>query len=311
MIHIVESEEMKPILRALTISLLLATAAQATSTAKELIATMTSGSAAWDVRCEAEDALKNLPPRDVLQALLPHIKGMPSPIIWNSGGRDFDKRAPVEWQVFYAVSRSWNKSVKALPQDSGGALLLSLLRRAETTEARRRILMDLTHRWVPEAEAPVAVLMKAPDGDLTVRTTAALALILHGEADYHNLLVQYAQEGDFSTRKRWFDLLSDPRHKKHTGIDPQIVQIGFDLILEDRKVSPNYIHGAYFLAIKTGHYIGEEFKPDRHKPQYQGKQGGLTESFFADTVINAMGWWKDNRNEVEKRLPTRQTQRTR
>jgi len=68
-------------------------------------------------------------------------------------------------------------------------------------------------------------------------------------------------------------------------------------------MSPGYIHGAYFLAIKTGDYVGQEFKPDQKAKRYQGEYG-LTDSFFADTVANALSWWAKNRNGIEKELPT-------
>ena len=290
---------------AITISLLTAAMAFAAPTAEELVAKMTDKTEGWDVRCAAEDFLVTLAPQKVLPLLLPHIgKGMPSPWIWSSAGRDFDKKAPVEWQIFYAVAQSWNRQVDSLPRDSGGTILLKLLDEAKVANAQSRILMDLTHRWVPEAEAPVAALLKAPKEAFAVRTTAALALILHGAEDYHGLLLGYAQTGTFTERKRWFDLLSDPRHKKRTGVDSRVVQMGFSLILEDRKLSPDYVHGAYFLATKTGDYVGQEFKPDQEESRYQGEHG-LTDSFFADTVRNAIAWWTQNKTRIEKELPTK------
>ncbi|MDP3260438.1 MAG: hypothetical protein Q8M34_07625 [Thermodesulfovibrionales bacterium] len=299
-------------LSAIIIGLLTAVSALAAETASDVVARMTDKTASWEVRCAAEDSLINMHPQDVLAVLLPHIgKGMPSSTgIWNSGGREMDKRAPVEWHIFYAVTRSWNHQVGSLPKDSVGTFLLMLLKRSPTANARSRILTEVTHRWVPEAESPVAAILKAPDENLDVRTTAALVLILHGAGDYHDLLLEYAKTGCFADQKRWFDLLSDPRNKKRTGADPRVVQMGFNLILTDRKLSPNYIHGAYFLAIKTGDYVGREFQPDQNKPEYQG-ENGLAESFFADTVKNAIEWWAANKTRIEKELPTRQIQRTR
>jgi hypothetical protein len=285
------------------IILLTASLPSGSCTAVELIATMTDKSASWDARCAAEDSLDSLPPPTVLQGLLPHISmGMPDGVIWNGGGRVLDSGAPVEWQVFYAVLRSWDKAVNAMPRDTAGTLLLSLLRQSETTAARTRILQDLTHRWVRDAETPAAELMKSPGEDLTLRTTAAAALIQNGEKDYHDLFVEYAKRGNFAERQRWFTVLSDPRHRWRKGMDPEVVEIGFNLILENRRNSPNYVHGSYFLAIQTGDYIREEFRPDQRDPQYQGKHG-LTDQFFADTVTNAIRWWTQNRVEIEKLNP--------
>jgi hypothetical protein len=82
--------------------------------------------------------------------------------------RDHDRRAPVEWQVFYAVARSWNCQVESLPRDKGGNLLLELLGSAKTAGERCRVLTELTARWVPDAEGPVAALLKAPDAEVAV-----------------------------------------------------------------------------------------------------------------------------------------------
>lgn len=288
----------------IVIILLAGTGSHAAPSAEDLVATMTDKAAAWDARCEAEDSLTNLPPRTVLPLLLPHGgTGMPSPAIWNSAGRDFDKRAPVEWQVFYAVARSWNRQVDSLPRDSGGTVLLALLEEARQASERSLVLMALMHRWVPDAEEPVAALLRTPQESLMVRASAALALILHGQANYHDLFLGYAQSGGFADRKRWFDLLSDPRHKRKTGVDPKVVRMGFSLIEEERRASPGYVHGAYFLAIKTGDYVGRDFQPDQKAERYQGEHG-LTDSFFADTVSNALSWWEENQDDIGNELST-------
>lgn len=302
-----EAKEMKPIAIISLILLIGITAALAADTVNAVVAQMTNEAASWEERCAAEDSLTKMPPQEVLPVLLPHIqKGMPSLAgIWNSAGREFDRHAPIEWQIYYAVSRSWDHQVDTLPRDGGGVLLLELLNKtpAAAANARRKLLTDLTHRWVPSAESTVAGVFKNPDEKLDVRTTAALALILHGTEGYHELLLVYAAASNHADRKRWYDLLSDPRHKKQTGIDPRVVQMGFNLILTEQESSPNYVHGAYFLVIRTGDYIDVEFKPDQKRPEYQGKHG-LTESFFQDTVKNAIAWLTVNKTRIEKELLT-------
>ena len=270
------------------------------ATVENYVATMIDKTATWEARCAAEDSLTNFPPNEVLSVLLPHVgKGIPSPMVWNSEGRERDKRAPPEWQIFFAIARSWDRQVGALPLDLRGRILLSLLENADAAKARIQIIRDLTKRWVPEAEAPVAAILTTKDEVLGVRTTAALALIIHGTNDYHDLLLGYAQSVDLAEQKPWYELLSDPRHLKKSGVDPRVVVIGFSLIQNELKQSPNYIHGAYFLAITTGYYIGQEFKPDQKDTKYKGEMG-LTDSFFADTVTNSIQWWTENKSIIEK-----------
>lgn len=270
--------------------------------AEDHIQKMTDEAASWADRCAAEDALAKIPPKQVLPKLLPHIvKGMPSGPIWNSGGREHDKRGPVKWQVFYAVSRSWNHQVASLPRDTGGTLLLELLKKTSSPNAQSRLITDLMRRWVADAESTVAALLKDPQKAINSRVTAGFALILHGKGDYHELLLEYANESNHVDRKRWYDLLSDPSNKKKTGVDVRVVIMGFNLIRAEQNSSPEYIHGAYFLAVTVGDYVGQEFKPDKRLPRYRGKHG-LTDEFFGDTVKNALHWWNDNKEKMEKGL---------
>ncbi len=261
-----------------------------------LITTMTDKNASWDTRCLAEDLLAKMQPEEVLPVLLAHIeKGMPGGGIWNSGGREIDKRAPVEWQIYYAVARSWNNQVNSLSRISGGKFLLTLLDEANTTYAREKILNDLYHCWVPEAELILAKIMENSDEDILTRTTAAQVLIQYSKNDYHERFLVFAYSCNFENQKHWYNVLTDTRHKRKTGIDPRIVQMGFDLIHKERELSPNYKRAGYFLAIATGRYINQEFRPDQNNPQYQG-QHGLVDKFFSDTVDNALAWWAINKD---------------
>jgi hypothetical protein len=284
--------------------LLTATTAAAADTAENLITTMTDESATWEVRDAAEDALTKIFSQDVLQGLLSYVgKGMPTGAIWNSGGRELDKDAPVKWQIFYAVDRSWNYQVSSLPRESAGSLLLALFEKATTANARDRILDNMTHRWIPEAEAPVAAILKSPQESARVRENAALVLIFNGTGDYHHLFLEYAKQGDFVQQKRWFGVLSYPRHKQRTGVDPRVVELGFDLMLKELAASPGDVDGAYFFASWTGDYIGQKFMPDHSKAEYQGEHG-LAESFFRDTVKNAVDWWAKNKTGIEAQIST-------
>jgi hypothetical protein len=58
----------------------------------------------------------------------------------------------------------------------------------------------------------------------------------------------------------------------------------------------------YFLAMHVGEFLGippvsagqGSFAPDQGLPRYQGGNG-LSESFFQDTVNNALKWWDENK----------------
>ncbi len=70
------------------------------------------------------------------------------------------------------------------------------------------------------------------------------------------------------------------------------------------KIDDGRSGSGYFLAMHIGEFVGippvrsgqGAFAPDQRLPQYQGPHG-LTESFFQDTVINALKWWNDHKVE--------------
>ncbi|MCF6318617.1 MAG: hypothetical protein L3J83_04935 [Proteobacteria bacterium] len=263
---------------------------------------MTDEAVSWEERGAAEDALMKAPSQQVLRMLLPYLeKGVPSGGIWNSAGREHDKGAPVEWQIFYAVFRSWDYQIESLLRNTGGTILLELLKETSASNVQIRLITDLTQYWVADAELTIAALLKEPKESVDVRIAAGLVLILNGKEDYHDLLLKYASESNHADRKRWQNLLLDPRHKKQTGVDSRVVLMGFDLIQAEQKQSLDYVHGAYFLAIKMGVYIGQEFMPDKNIARYDGKHG-LTDVFFEDTIKNSLLWWKDNKEKIESSL---------
>lgn len=270
-----------------------------------LIARMTSEKAEAKDRFAAEDALAKLPPGVVLPKLLPLVaKGMPKGGIYNShGDRELDHKhkAPIQWQVYYAVSRVWALQLKSLPDDKAAGTLVSLLR---TTHDRGKtlVLMALASRWGPNAEIEVAKALRDPRELDEVRQAAAQALILHGKENYHEVLLKVAREAGPDETHRWFNLLVDPHHKKRRGVDPRVIAFGFGLIQAARTKTPDNPHAGYFLAQYLADYVGEKFAPDTGDPQYRDKGGGLKETFFAETVRRALRWWEENREKVEMKI---------
>jgi hypothetical protein len=270
--------------------------------AKKLLARMTDPSVSFDDRHDAEDELVKLAPEAVLPLVLPHVgKGMPKGGIWNSlGTREHERTGPVHWQIWYAVNRVWSKEIDRVPAAKRGEALLGLLNKVAKGDERYYVIYALTHDWDPCAEADVAKLLRDPAEASKIRLVAGLALILHGKESYRDVLLAAAAKGDLAERERWFELLSDPRYKQRMGSDARVVRLGFELIEAERAKTPDFIHGAYFLALNAGRYVGEEFAPSPHDPRYRG-QGRLTDQYFIDTVDNAQRWWAKNRPKDDKK----------
>ena len=263
-----------------------------------LVARLSDVAATRDARWAAEDVLSTKPAGEVLPALLPDVgKGMPPGGIWNSAGREFDERAPAAWRTFYAVARVWDAQIRNVSDAGGAAILGEMLAKAPTETAKVRILHDIARRPWPGLEPVIATLMKDGKESTGVRTAAALALILHGQGDYHaDLLAAFEQQQTHANRMTWLELLVNPRHKAQSGVDRLVVVRGFDLVAAEKAASPGYIHGAYFLVLAIGRYVDHDFMPSQIGPSY-ATATGLSEAFFADTVENALGWWREHRGE--------------
>jgi hypothetical protein len=280
----------------LCLCLVIATRIASAADPVPLVKTMTDPSAPWDERWRAEDALAQAAPMEVFPLLAgsPALKMPAKGAIWNSGGRDFDQRAPVEWQIFYAVNRSWEVQTKKLTAEQRRTLWPDLLRRAETGTSKAAILNQLANHWVPAVEAEVTKLLTDAQQDMPVRRTAGLCLALHAARQSHDALVGLLETAPtFAERKTWFDVLSDPRHKRAAGEDPRVVRLGFALFEEERQRSPDSIDGAYFLALTLGNYVGakKDFQPDTSPS---------SPKFFAATVRHAVSWWEQHRGESPK-----------
>lgn len=267
--------------------ILLAGPATATEPAS-LVVTLTDPSASWERRCRAEDDLANCPAPETL-LLLQASLNMPAGPIWNGAGRDVDKQAPVAWQIFYAVQRTWDHQLRKLT----AAERQDLLRRANSVAAKVKVLQELANHWVPAAQPEVAQLLKDPPQEFPVRRSAGFCLALHAAKEFHDPLVALLEGAPAAERKPWFDVLADPRHRQAAGVDPRVVRVGFALLEEERRRSPDYIHGAYFLALTLGNYVGakKDFQPDTPPG---------SPDFFAATVRNAVSWWEQHRGESPK-----------
>lgn len=277
--------------------ILLAGTATATEPAP-LVRTMADASATWEQRCRAEDDLAKCSAPEALAALLLHgCLKLPDGPICNGAGREMDHKLniPVKWQIFYATHRAWDIQTKKLAAAERQTLWPDLLRQAATATAtaKVKVLQELANHWVPAAQSEVAKLLKDPQQEFPVRRSAGFCLALHAAEQFHDPLVALLENAPAAERKPWFDVLADSRHRRAAGVDRRVVRVGFALLEEERRRSPDYIHGAYFLALTLGNYGGtkKDFQPDTPPDSPE---------FFAATVRNAVSWWEQHRGEIPK-----------
>jgi len=91
----------------------------------------------------------------------------------------------------------------------------------------------------------------------------------------------------------------NPQNAKRTGVDSDVVCLGFKMIEEERKADSDYDSAAYFIARYLETYLSQRFAPDQCLKKYQDKHG-LNDSFFRDTVDNALKWWTENMQKYNK-----------
>ena len=260
----------------------------------QLVYELGSPGTSWQDRQKVEERLKQLPCDEVLPILLFEVaKGMPDGPIWNSAGPNHDKNAPPEWQAYYAVYRVWEYHLKGAPSQVMGELLLILLKEANTPAAKITVIDGLFRHWIPKAEKPIAELLQDSSEDYTVRWSSAQVLLKHIGIAYHNIVLEMAKSESGQSKYRLFVLLVEPPYAKQSGDDSDIVCLGFEMIEEERKSDPDYDSAAYFIARYLETYLSQRFAPDQYLKKYQGKHG-LNDSFFRDTVDNALKWWTEN-----------------
>ena len=266
----------------------------------QLVYELGSPGTSWQDRQKVEERLKQLPSDEVLPILLFEIaKGMPDGPIWSSAGPVHDKDAPPEWQAYYAVFRVWKYHLKGAPSQVMGELLLTLLKRADTPAAKITVINGLFWHWIPQAEKPIAELLQDSSEDYSVRWSSAQVLLRHIGISYHNRVLEMAETESGQSKYRLFVLLVEPPYAKRTGVDSNVVCLGFEMIKEERKADPDHDSAAYFIARYLETYLNRRFAPDQYLKKYQDKHG-LNDSFFRDTVDNALKWWTENRQKYNK-----------
>lgn len=266
----------------------------------KLLNVMTDPMVSFDDRARAEDELAKLPPEVVLPKLLPLVaKGMPEAGIWNSAGREHERTGPIPWQIYYAVQRSWNEQIGSPPRDEARKTLFALLQGVAKGKERNRVVESLADCWDPRAETILADILRDVREPREIRWASGHALVVNGKKDYRDTMLQAAALANHREKSLWYELLADPRLKERTGVDPRVVQLGFQLIQTERNDAPKDANAGYQLAMSTGYYLGETFFP-KNRDRYLTATGNLREQYFADTVSNALGWWDKNRGQFEK-----------
>jgi hypothetical protein len=261
---------------------------------------------AWQV---AVDSFLALPADAAVRALYPEIaKGIPgghSYAGYNCSDPQRDRHVP-DWGRYCVVNWLWCHTIScSKAQPPIGTTLLELWQQPLSAHGQDVLLSTLdTYAWVPEAEEPVHSLFFDKQANSGLRLRAAACLLRHFGMKYHGEVVSFALSGPRDTRDFLFRELADSPHALVSGVDPAVVRLGFQLLLEESAQHENLVahhavtssyYGEFLYANLLGKYLGHPFAPDRRAQFRQGGQGN--EDWYRTTAENAYRWWLLNKDD--------------
>jgi len=254
----------------------------------------------------AAAAVTRVPPEQAYPALFfamtdrPTWNGGVQPPPWGAEKFESLAKATGEWQSHLLIRRVWY-DLRKVAKDNRGAVVAPLLPRATNNAQRDAVLNELFWSWptgaegAKTAEDAVVAIMRDEKAPLSLRTSAARAVLKNTRWKYHDEVRALAgrAQAPLEERVEWLDTLIDGPHgmlARQAGSDPVVLELAFGLMSETTQAAGKESAG-YQIASRLEHYLGKEFKPNPRDPRYVSDHN-LNEAFFADTVKNARAWWQ-------------------
>ncbi len=171
-----------------------------------------------------------------------------------------------------------------------GKALAVVLAETKSEETRERVIYGIRNRYVPEAERPLADVLR---GEHTFDRLIAMEILLaQHPRKYADEVIDLVADGKLSkeARSNYLDAFTRPAYQ---GLDEparkRLIRAGFALLAD---------HPSYLTACRLEDIVGVRFKPNQQDPKYQDK-GNLNAAFFSDTVKAALEWWAAQRKNYE------------
>lgn len=217
-------------------------------------------------------------------------------------------KLPRDERAYYLAEKLWrDASCSPTPRPALVSALPGLLRAATSSPQRRLVIHTLMQAWNAEARADliriasdvnedvdtqaaaVGVLMRRDDPHLHV--PAALEVILRGgTTDWAPRSLHRALPPTQRKLYLFQAMLSGCQVELLQPDDRgQLVQVGMSLL---RELPETDLRHGYFVAGILGHMVNAPnyFSPDQRDYRTKPGGGGLQETFFTDTVKNALAW---------------------
>lgn len=198
-------------------------------------------------------------------------------------------------KVWYASGAVWDALFSGSNDPSKAKILLKLLGDNHDDYSQYVVLNQLRFHWNSEVEREVSALARRKNITNDSKELAISVLLERAGDSYVTDAVRFVQDATGKEQSSRFHRVFNIGYRFETFSNKSqadILALGFSILEAEAKPG---ISAGYGLACELGTFLRapEEFKPDIHAPDYQGK-GGLNEQFFSDTVSNALEWRKLN-----------------
>ena len=197
-------------------------------------------------------------------------------------------------KVWYAAIHVWDGWFRGA-NDPKKIRILSDLLDAHIYDAH--ILKAFRHyQWDDKLESKVLPIAEDKNNSMGLRDSAYLVLIQRCGSRYISHLLNYIESsmGHYVDRANPVDHycnlfnVGNRFFEYPVRIQERIIELGFSILEVESK---GRLHFGYFIATRLGYFlkIPDDFKPNQRDAKYQ-ENGGLKDSFFIDTVKNALEW---------------------
>ena len=198
-------------------------------------------------------------------------------------------------KVWYASGAVWDALFSGSNDPSKAKILLKLLGDNHDDYSQYVVLNQLRFHWNSEVEREVSALARRKNITNDSKELAISVLLERPGDSYVTDALRFVQDAAGKDQSSRFHRVFNIGYRFETFSNKSqadILALGFSILEVEAKPGTS---AGYGLACELGTFlrVPEEFKPDIHAPDYQGK-GGLNEQFFSDTVRNALEWRKLN-----------------
>ncbi len=194
----------------------------------------------------------------------------------------------------------WNHFVQSKPSDKIANAILELLRKAETTQQKNKLIMELEYdQWTADAEDALYCIAIDKKEQLTTRISALRVLFRRCDINkYYSLGIDIVNENTntkercvlfskvFSLGNNFFNLKKENQKL--------IIETGFEILI---KLKESDYRLGYGVASTLGRFVKTEFKPNQKDEKYKDNLN-LNDLFSIDTVRNAIKWYEVNKNQI-------------